>query len=192
MASDSSINRKHLAAEVSTGPEMAPCSSCRNAKPLPDGSRPKCVIGARSQRCSECVRKGYTKCDVTLTAPQWLKLRNTRNKLRRELEELEEEEIVLLKQLADRRMKKVRLRKQLRLAENRTDDAIGEELDALEQADEVEAAFLPSLGETVEVAEAPYQFHDVLDMSPDAWAQLVAVPDDFWNNPVSVDAEAVV
>jgi hypothetical protein len=91
--------RTQLSSEVATGTEMAPCSGCRNAKVKAGESRPKCVIGARSQRCSECVRKGYSNCDVTLTAPQWIRLRETRNKLRRELEELEEEEISLLQQL---------------------------------------------------------------------------------------------
>ena len=71
-------------------------------------------------------------------------------------------------------MKKIRLRKQLRLSENRTDAAVAQELEALEAEDALEQSLLPSQ-ETfgVEAAEQPFAFSGVLEMPPTAW-------DDIW------------
>jgi hypothetical protein len=71
-------------------------------------------------------------------------------------------------------MKKVRLRKQLRLSENRTDAAVAQELEALEAEDALEQSLLPSQ-ETfgVEAVEQPFAFYGVLEMPPTTW-------DDIW------------
>lgn len=168
----SHLSRKSLAADIAkTGTEMAPCKNCRNAKVAPGKPKPRCVVGPRSQKCSECVRKNCKECDVTLSAPQWEKLRDLREKLRRDIESLEEEEVEIMQKLQDRRMKKIRLRKQLRLAERRTDDAIGEALDILE-SEEPPAEEELSAEVGVEISEYPFEFHSILEMPPDDWAAL--------------------
>jgi hypothetical protein len=70
-------------------------------------------------------------------------------------------------------MKKVRLRKQLRLSENRTDAAVTQELEALEAEDALEQSLLPSQ-ETfgIEATEQPFAFHGVLEMPPTTWDDL--------------------
>ncbi|CZT25867.1 uncharacterized protein RCC_11536 [Ramularia collo-cygni] len=83
-----------------------------------------------------------------------------RPSLRVDVERIEEEEIKL-------KMRKVRLRKQLRLVERRTDDAVVEELDKLEEAKAVEAHFLSSEIESgIEVSDNPFIFSDVLKLTP--------------------------
>jgi hypothetical protein len=184
MSSSKSLSRKQLASQIlKTGHEMAPCTTCRNAKP-PKGETevPKCIVGPQSLKCSECVRKGKPHCDVTLSNPQWMKLCDARDALRRDIEKIEEEEIEilqkqskLLQELTARRMKKIRLRKQLRLSESRADSAVAKELDDLEAEDALEQALLPSeepFG--VEAAEQPFAFHSILEMPPASW-------DDIWN-----------
>lgn len=192
MSSSKSLSRKQLASEiVKTGHEMAPCTSCRNAKPPKGEEKPKCVVGPQSMKCSECVRKGKPHCDVTLSNPQWMKLCDARDALRRDIEKVEEEEIEimqkqskLLQELTARRMKKIRLRKQLRLSESRANSAVAKELEDLEAEDALEQALLPSeepFG--VEAAEQPFAFHSILEMPPNSW-------DDMWNpnaTTVSVD-----
>ena len=183
MASLSSCQRTVLSSEVALGLEMAPCTACRNTVTKAGSSTPKCIVGGRSKRCSECVRKGYAKCDVTLTAPQWVKFREAREKLRREVERIEEEEVSLLHKLADRRQKKIRLRKQLRLAERRTEDAVGVALDALEETDIVAESLLPSLDEGVEAIAPVPSFHDILELSPTDWLQMSGLPPDWPPGP---------
>lgn len=111
-----------------------------------------------------------------------MKLCDARDALRRDIEKVEEEEIEilqkqskLLQELTARRMKKVRLRKQLRLSESRANAAVAKELEELEAEDALEQSLLPSeepFG--VEVAEQPFAFHSILEMPPDSW-------DDIWN-----------
>ncbi|KAM0701568.1 hypothetical protein Q7P35_010476 [Cladosporium inversicolor] len=107
---------------------MAPCSACRNAKVKKDEERPKCIVGPQSMKCSKC-----------------MKLCDARDALRRDIEKVEEEEIEimqkqskLLQELTARRMKKVRLRKQLRLSESRANAAVAKELEELEAEDALE------------------------------------------------------
>ncbi|KAM0713356.1 hypothetical protein Q7P35_000808 [Cladosporium inversicolor] len=129
---------------------MAPCSSCRNARVKKGEARPKCIVSPRSRKCSECVRKGYPDCDVTVSRPEWERLRDTRDALRQSIEKIKEEEVELLQKLAARRAKKIRLH--------------------LETAEAVEEQFLP-LDESVdhrgfEVPEQPFPFFDVIEMLP--------------------------
>lgn len=172
MSSTKSLHRKRLSAEIeANGIEMAPCSGCLNAKILPNRPRPKCIVGPRSGKCSECVRKGVA-CDVTISSSQWERVRDTRDRLRRDLERVEEEETELLHRLAARRARKVRLRKQIRLAERRTDDAVAEELRDLESAEAVEETVLGPAPEGVEIEEYPFSVHGILEMPPADWASL--------------------
>jgi hypothetical protein len=132
----SAQQRAALHADIlETGIEMAPCNNCRNARVKPGEKKPACILGARSKRCSECVKKGLTSCDVGLSYAQFLKLRDARNALRKDIESLEEDEVELLRALSDKRAKKIRLRKQLRLAERQAESSAGEALDLLEQED---------------------------------------------------------
>jgi len=183
MSSSKSLSRKHLASEISKhGTEMAPCTKCRNAKVKAGEERPKCIVGPQSEKCSECVRKGSPHCDVTLSTPQWKRLCDARDALRRDIEKIEEEEIdilqkqsKLLQDLTARRMKKIRLRKQLRLSETRANSAVAQELDDLEAEDALEQALLPSQDDFgVEAVEPPFAFHSVLEMPPTVWDELWA------------------
>ena len=153
MASQASINRRNLANEIiATGVEAMPCyTPCRNAKVKKGEEKPKCIVGPKSGRCSQCILKGiHKKCDIKLSAPEWTKFRDTRERLRKEIDNADEEEIKLLiqqqeilKKISAHKAKKLRLRKQLRLAENRTKSAVAKELEDLEAAEAVEEEFLP-------------------------------------------------
>nr|OQO16470.1 hypothetical protein B0A51_17575 [Rachicladosporium sp. CCFEE 5018] len=71
-------------------------------------------------------------------------------------------------QLAERRMRKIRLRKQLRLAERRTETAVADELDRLEAEDPpVDEEDSADVG--VEVAEHPFAFHSILELPVSEW-----------------------
>jgi hypothetical protein len=73
----------------------------------------------------------------------------------------------LLQDLTARRIKKVRLRKQLRLSESRANAAVAKELEELEAEDALEQALLPSEEAfSVEVPEHPFSFHSILEMPP--------------------------
>jgi hypothetical protein len=190
MSSSKSLSRKHLSLEIQhNGIEMAPCTKCQHAKVKPGETRPKCIVGPQSGKCSECVRKGYSQCDVTLSAPQWTKLRDARDALRRDIEKIEEEEIELLQKLTARRMKKVRLRKQLRLSENRTDTAVAQELEDLENAEAIERAFLPQDEEFgIEIPDQSFAFSSILEMPTECWEELwqpEAAPSDGTHQSVS-------
>jgi len=163
----------------SEGREMpSPCSSCRDAKTPEGGSRPRCVVDVRFGCCSQCVRKGYTGCDVSVTWTEWERLRSQRRKLKRQLDEAEEK-------VTEAMMRVHRLRKQLRVAEGREEKAISKEFAALQE--------LPSEGP--EALEAPADFllepegnpeelANVFQLPVPSWAEFSMIPDaDFWNFP---------
>lgn len=164
----------------SEGREMpSPCSACRNAR-VPEGkSRPRCVVDVRFGCCSECVRKGYSSCDVTVTWTEWERLRNQRRRLKRKLEEAEEKVTEAMTHVH-------RLRKQLRVAEEREEKAITKEFTALQE--------LPS-----EVSEGPSDFllepegepseiAEVFQLPLESWTEISLLPDDpFWPVPSFVD-----
>lgn len=125
-------------------------------------------MGLKSKRCSECVRKGYSKCDVTLSYPQWVKAKEVRERLQKELEAVEVEEVELLQRLVGRRQKKIRLRKQLRLAERKTDDAVAKEVEDADTADAVEDILFGS-EEGIEIPPLP-SFHDNVEKGIDEWS----------------------
>lgn len=111
----------------SEGSEMpSPCSSCIGAKVAEGKSRPRCVVDVRFGCCSECVRKGYSSCDVTVTWTEWERLRNQRRQLKRKLDEAEE-------RVTEAMTKVHRLRKQLRVAEEKEDRAISKEFVELQR-----------------------------------------------------------
>ena len=150
---------------------MAPCTDCRNAKPRKGERKPPCIVGVRSGRCSECVRKGYQKCDVTVSRPEWERLRDSRDQVRMDLEKAEEREAELMQQLLTHRARIIRLRKQLRQAERRTERAVAEELEDIEEAERVEASVLSGPEPGVLAEERPF-FHDIIEMPTEHWASL--------------------
>ena len=157
----------------SEGREMpSPCSAYRNAR-VPEGkSRPRCVVDVRFGCCSECVRKGYSSCDVTVTWTEWERLRNQRRRLKRKLEEAEESVHIL--------------RKQLRIAEEREEEAIRKEFTALQElppeVSEVPSDFL------LEPEGEPSEIAEVFQLPLESWTEISLLPDDpFWPVPSSVD-----
>jgi len=116
----------------------SPCSAYRNVH-VPEGkSRPRCIVDVRFGCCSECVRKGYSSYDITVTWTEWERLREQRRRLKRKLEEAKEKVTEAMTYVH-------RLRKQLRVAEEREEKAITKEFTALQE--------LPS-----EVSEDPSDF----------------------------------
>ena len=163
----------------SEGREMpSPCSACRNAKVLEGKERPRCVVDVRFGCCSQCVRKGYSKCDVTVTWTEWECLRNQRRKLKRQLDDAEEKVTEAMSCVH-------RLRKQLRVAEEHEEKAISKEFATLQR--------LPSEGpEALEVSSdfllepegTPEELNGVFQLPLPSWAELSLVPDsDFWSLP---------
>ena len=173
MPRSSKENRDSLCAEIeSNGIEMAPCSSCRNAKAKSGDLQHRCIVGPRSSRCSECIRKGYTKCDVTVSRAEWEWVRDSRDRLRKDLDRAEEREVELTRQLCEHRVRTLRLRKQLRLAERRTDKAVADELEELEATEREETLYLPEDEPTV-FEEEQFCFNDILEMGAGDLASII-------------------
>lgn len=122
---------------------------------------------------------------MTVTRAEWERLRDSREDAKKELERAEEKEAELMQQLLTQRARTIRLRKQLRLAESRTEKAVAQELDDQEAVDALENLFVPDEGLGVEAASQPFVFHDVLEMAPQDWGALDRLPSDFWEIPNS-------
>ena len=105
-------------------------------------------------------------------------MRDNRDKLREELVRAEEDEELLSQQLSERRRKVLRLRKQLRQAERRTEKAMDKELEDIEAEEVFEN---PVEEEGVEAALRP-EFVDILEMDPNDWAVIDGVAP-FWEVP---------
>jgi len=164
----------------SEGREMpSPCSACRNAR-VPEGKgRPRCIVDVRFGCCSECVRKGYSSCDITVTWTEWERLREQRRRLKRKLEEAEEKVTEAMTHVH-------RLRKQLRVAEDREEKAITKEFTALQElpseVSEVPSNFL------LEPEGEPSEIAEVFQLPLESWTEISLLPDDpFWPVPFSVD-----
>lgn len=194
MPSRTTLARQALAVEINrSGKEMAPCYHCRAARPVSGQERPKCVVGVRSRKCSECVRKGYKDCDATLSVPEWTKYRDTRDKLQRELDSMEEREVELLheqsrlqQRLLEHKAKRIRLRKQLRLASGRTESAVEKELEELERAEAGEDEE-PGV-ETLPSTQTP----DIWQMSALEWEQICDPLFDWSVPPVPADLDSSI
>jgi hypothetical protein len=123
---------------------------------------------------------------VTLSRPEWEKLRGLREDLRSQLERSEERVAELMQQLSAQQAKSVRLRKQVRLAETRTDKAVAQELDDLETVEDLEEALrVPGEGVGAEAAGQPFAFHGIVEMPPGDWGLLEDIPLDAWEIPHS-------
>ena len=89
--------------------------------------------------------------------------------MRFELEQAEEAEERTTYELSERRRKVIRLRKQLRQAEQKTEKALNKELEDIESAKIVKAVGAAEAG--VKAETRPF-FSDVLEMPLDAWASI--------------------
>jgi len=164
----------------SEGREMpSPCSACRNAR-IPEGkSRPRCIVDVRFGCCSECVRKGYSSCDISVTWTEWERLREQRRRLKRKLEEAEEKVTEAMTHVH-------RLRKQLRVAEEREEKAITKEFTALQELPS-EVSENPS-DFLLEPEGKPSEIAEVFQLPLELWTEISLLPDDpFWPVPSSVD-----
>lgn len=98
--------------------------------------------------------------------------------MRKEIEDADEDEIKLLmeqqeilRKLSAHKAKKIRLKKQLRLAENRTESAVAKELEDLEAAEAVEEEFLPEETGGIELSEDAGP-SDIWNLTPSDWVGL--------------------
>ena len=183
-SSHQDVRRRNLCIETEyNGLEMSPCTNCRKSKPKLGQPRPKCVVGPKSGRCSECIRKGR-RCDVTVYRAEWERLRDNRERLRKELERAEEKARELLEQLLTHTARTVRLRKQVHRAETHTDQAVAQELEILEAIEDEEKAMLlmPSPNAA---ATMPFSFNGNSNMSSSAWGSLDKIPTNSWIMPQS-------
>ena len=170
MPSLRTLQHRQAAEEIAnSGHEMAPCNHCRSARILKDEPKVSCIVGPRLTSCSECIKKGYKDCDVTLSAPKWTRLQDLRERLRKEAEEADEEEVKLLheqselqrkyalarrqeereqqdilRRLFEQKAKRIRLGKQLRLASDRTDAAVAKEILDMDEAEAVKDTAFPA------------------------------------------------
>ena len=157
----------------------SPCSACRDAK-IPEGrARPRCVVDVRFGCCSQCVRRGKAGCDVTVTWTEWERLRSQHCKLKRELDEAEEK-------VTEAMTRVHRLRKQLRVAENREEKAISKEFAALQELPSHGPGTLEPSPECLLVPEGTTQELEAVFQLPIAsWSEFSMIhDDDFWNLPV--------
>ena len=163
----------------SEGREMpSPRSSCQSAR-VPEGKqRPRCVVDVRFGCCSECVRKGYTSCDVTVTWTEWERLRNQRRQLKRKLDEAEEKVTEAMTHVH-------RLRKQLRFAEEREEKAISKEFAELQKLSPKEIGVPLATPEfLLEPEGEPSALDGVFQLPLSSWSEFSMIPDDpFWVLP---------
>ena len=122
----SSTRRKALLSKFSNSSiSMHPCGYC-SSKSIP------CKVSDASEYCEECVRLGRS-CDLIITAADWARLDRAKEKLRKQLEEAEE-------QISAASMARLRLRKQLGLVKKREREMFSRELRNIESLEEDERA----------------------------------------------------
>ena len=152
----------------------SPCTSCRDAKIAEGRIRPRCVVDVRFGCCSQCVRRGYSGCDVTVTWTEWERLRGQRRKLKRQLDEAEEKVIEAMTKVH-------RLRNQLRVAEDREEKEISKEFAALQKLPSEGAGALEAPESLLEPEGNPEELEGVSQLSVPSGTDLSLIPDDdFW------------
>ena len=110
---------------VATNSEMPfPCTTCRRLGR-------KCAVGKESKYCAECVAKGRSDCDVGFSPEQWRRLVIAREKIQKELDEVEEAEVEIL-------MRKRRLRKQFSSVDARQKEMYEKELALIANLEKLE------------------------------------------------------
>jgi hypothetical protein len=137
-----------------------------------------CVMDLRTGRCAECARHGQA-CNSQVTRIEYEKIRKSREKIAEQLEAAEEEEDELTKKLLEHRSRVRRLRKQLRMKEQKESQAQDLEASSIAEAERLEAEFLAVSSEPISADLAsfdPYPMDGRLLMSPEQWSNLEGVP----------------
>ena len=109
---------------------MHPCGGCTSRDIT-------CRVVELSEYCEECVRRGVS-CDLIITPADFARLNCAKEKIRKQLEEVEE-------QISSAFMARIRLRKQLGLLQDREKKMFRRELENIEllEKDERAAGILP-------------------------------------------------
>jgi len=170
--------RERQAIRIETeGREMlSPCTACWEAKSSDRRPCPRCVVDVQFGCCSQCVRKGYSSCDVSVTWTEWEQLRSQRRKLKRQLDEAEEK-------VTEAMTRVHRLRKQLRVAEDREEKEISKEFVALQKLPLEGAGALEAPAECLLIPKGTAEeLEGVFQLPIPSWADFSLVQDDaFWN-----------
>ncbi|KAK0892749.1 hypothetical protein LTR91_023857 [Friedmanniomyces endolithicus] len=119
-----------------------------------------------------CVRKGYSSCDVSVTWTEWEGLRSQRRKLKRQLDEAEEKVTEAMSRVH-------RLRKQLRVTEDREEKEISKEFVALQKLPSEGAGALEAPAECLLVPEGTVEeLEGMFQLPIPSWAEFSLVQDD--------------
>lgn len=159
---------KNIASDGFTMPTK--CYHCAQANTA-------CVMDLRTGRCAECARHGQS-CNSQVTRIEYEKIRRSREKLAAQLEAAEEEEDALTRKLFEHRARVRRLRKQLKMKEQKESSAQEAEALSIADSEQFEAEFssavdpvpidLPSFD--------PFPLDGRLLMSPAQWSALEGAP----------------
>lgn len=137
-----------------------------------------CVMDLRTGRCAECARHGQS-CNSQVTRIEYEKIRKSREKIAAQLEAAEEEEDELTRKLLEHRSRVRRLRKQLRMKEQKEAQAQDAEASSIAEAERLEAELLSASSEPIPAgleSFEPYPFDGRLLMSPEQWSTLEGTP----------------
>ena len=138
----------------------------------------ECKVDLRTGRCSECARLGQS-CNQQVTRIEYEKIRATRLKIARQLEEAEEEEDAMTRKLLEHRARVRRLRKQLRMKEEKEAVAQDREAASIAEAEraerELQDLFAKPIPLDLPFCE-PVSFDGRLWKSPSEWSALDGVP----------------
>jgi hypothetical protein len=139
-----------------------------------------CVMDLRTGRCAECARHGQS-CNSQVTRIEYEKIRKSREKIASQLEAAEEEEDELTRKLLEHRSRVRRLRKQLRMKEQKEAQAQEVEAASIAEAEQLEAELLAASSEPISADLATFDTFPMdgrLLMSPAQWSDLEGVPFD--------------
>jgi len=107
-----------------------PCSRCKT-------EHIECRVDLATGNCARCVGLGR-KCDLLMSRADWARIESQKEKIRLELEAVDEEIAELVIAQATRQQKKLRLRKQLGLLTDREKTAFASELRSIEELERLE------------------------------------------------------
>lgn len=136
-----------------------------------------CVMDLRTGRCAECARHGQS-CNSQVTRIEYEKIRKSREKISAQLEEAEEEEDALTRKLLEHRARVRRLRKQLRMKEQKETEAQELEVASIQDADDLEQSLFSLNSEPIPMDMLSYDRFPMdgrLLMSPEQWSALEGV-----------------
>lgn len=132
----------------------------------------------RTGRCAECARHGQS-CNSQVTRIEYEKIRKSREKLAAQLEEAEEEEDVLTRKLLEHRARIRRLRKQLRMKEQKEEQAQELEAASIKEAESLEQELFAENTAPIPLdlpSFTPYPLDGRLLMTPEQWSALEGTP----------------